>query len=119
MSVEFLLVYTSECGGGSIVENELLNLLACYSFLFVTAISIRNVHPILDMESTQTLDNATFTFCTHSLSLEKPKHVYLSLLFTAAEEAKVVCVLKSKQTKTQLENKPPYSYVKLLCLVAV
>lgn len=70
------------------------------------------------MESTQTLDNATLTFCMHSLSLEKPKHVYLSLLFPVAKEEKVVCVLKSKQTKPELQNKPPSSYVKLLCLVA-
>lgn len=44
MSVEFALVYTSECSSGSMVENRLLNLLVCPSF-----ISLRNVHPILEM----------------------------------------------------------------------
>lgn len=42
-----------------------MNLLACHSFLIVTVLSLRNVHPILDMQSIQILDNAAFTFCVH------------------------------------------------------
>lgn len=48
-------------------ENNLMNLLACHFFLIVTVFSLRNVH----MQSIQILENATFTFCVHSLSLEK------------------------------------------------
>lgn len=92
MSVEFVRVHTATAALRSIVENKLLNHLACHSFLIVTGISLRNVHPILDMWSAQTLDNATFTFCVRSLSLEKTKHVSLTLLLPAAKEEKVVCV---------------------------
>lgn len=53
------------------VENRLMNLLACHFFLIVAVLSLRNVHPILDMWSIQILDNATFTFGVHFLSLEK------------------------------------------------
>lgn len=44
------------------VGNNLMNLLACHSFLVVTVLSLRNVHPILDMQSIQILDNATLIF---------------------------------------------------------
>ena len=52
--MDFVLIYNSECSSGSRVENKLLNFLDCHSFLIVMAVSLRNVYPISDTESTQT-----------------------------------------------------------------
>lgn len=117
MSVEFSLVYISECSGGSIVENKLLSLLACYSFLIVTAVSIRNVHPHLG-HGVHTNSRQCYFHILYAFPFTRETKTCLPQSLIPCSEGRKSSLCFKKQTKPQLQNKPPSTYVKLPCLVS-